>query len=60
MRDNPMCRECCRLDAIDADPDLSCPVCGPPKVKLQAKGEQKSKLAIAVEIARGGPPHGPY
>lgn len=57
MRDNPMCAECCRLDLLDADPSTPCPLCDV-RQELKSSDRPMSKLARAVEIARGGPPHG--
>ena len=61
MRDNPMCAGCVRLDVVEASPFEPCPVCGFPQQqeeRVAPPEPKKSKLARAVEIARGGPPPG--
>ena len=54
MRENPMCKGCARLDAIGADPEIPCAVCGHPNSTDQTiENADQSKIAKAVEIARG-------
>ena len=54
MRDNPMCKGCVRLDAIGADPEIPCAVCGYPSSTDQtSESVDQSKISKAVEIARG-------